>query len=112
MAVIDYTELTLRYTDYADFVDRLQTDSKSKRDECTSSVFSENGNVNVARVPEENSQTTLTSVKIIISAGAGPGDNTQAAERLAGIFKEDKIDIDISLATGLLATRYREDADF
>jgi YegS/Rv2252/BmrU family lipid kinase len=37
-------------------------------------------------------------VKIIISAGAGPGDNTQAAERLAEIFKEDQIDVDISLA--------------
>ena len=49
-------------------------------------------------VPGKNSQTTLTSVKIIISAGAGPGDNTKAAERLAGIFKEDQIDIDISLA--------------
>jgi YegS/Rv2252/BmrU family lipid kinase len=40
----------------------------------------------------------LTSVKIIISAGAGPGDNTVAAERLAGLFKEEQIDIDISLA--------------
>ena len=49
-------------------------------------------------VPGKNSQTTLTSVKIIMSAGAGPGDNTKAAERLAGIFKVDKIDIDISLA--------------
>jgi YegS/Rv2252/BmrU family lipid kinase len=49
-------------------------------------------------VPGKNSQTTLTSVKIIISAGAGPGDNTKAAERLAGIFKENQIDIDISLA--------------
>jgi len=49
-------------------------------------------------VPGKNSQTTLTSVKIIISAGAGPGDNTKAAERLADIFKEDQIDIDISLA--------------
>jgi len=39
----------------------------------------------------------LTSVKIIISAGAGPGDNTKATERLADIFK-DQIDIDISLA--------------
>ena len=28
----------------------------------------------------------------------GPGDNTKAAERLADIFKEDQIDIDISLA--------------
>jgi YegS/Rv2252/BmrU family lipid kinase len=40
----------------------------------------------------------LTSVKIIISAGAGPGDNTKAAERLAEIFKEDQIEIDISVA--------------
>ena|SRR5215213_6254871 len=37
-------------------------------------------------------------LKIIISAGAGPGDNTQAAERLAQIFKEDQIQVDISLA--------------
>lgn len=44
------------------------------------------------------SSTTLTSVKIIISAGAGPGDNTKAAEHLADIFKEDQIQIDISLA--------------
>ena len=42
--------------------------------------------------------TTLTSVKIIISAGAGPGDNTKAAERLANIFKENQIEIDISVA--------------
>ena len=40
----------------------------------------------------------MTPVKIIISAGAGPGDNTKAAERLAEIFKEDQIDCDISLA--------------
>lgn len=39
-----------------------------------------------------------TSIKIIISAGAGPGDNAKAAERLADIFKEDQIEIDISLA--------------
>src|SRR5215212_8230591 len=39
-----------------------------------------------------------TPVKIIISAGAGPGDNTKAAERLAEIFREDHIDADISLA--------------
>src|SRR5690349_4115221 len=48
--------------------------------------------------PWKNSQTTLTSVKIIISANAGPGDNTKAAERLAGIFKEGQIDINISVA--------------
>lgn len=47
--------------------------------------------------PGKNSQTTLTSVKIIIFAGAGQGDNTKATERLADIFK-DQIDIDISLA--------------
>lgn len=41
---------------------------------------------------------TLTSVKIIISAGAGPGDNTKAAERLADIFKDEQIETDISLA--------------
>jgi YegS/Rv2252/BmrU family lipid kinase len=40
----------------------------------------------------------LTPVKIIISTGAGPGDNTKAAERLADIFKEDQLDVDISLA--------------
>ena len=40
----------------------------------------------------------MTAVKIIISAGAGPGDNTKAAERLADIFKDDQIDTDISLA--------------
>ena len=40
----------------------------------------------------------MTAVKIIISADAGPGDNTKAAERLADIFKEDQIDTDISLA--------------
>ncbi len=73
------------------------TDSKCKRDECTSSVFYENGNVNVTCAAGKKSQTTLTSVKIIISAGAGPGDNTQANERLADIFK-DQIDFDISLA--------------
>ncbi|HKR21431.1 MAG TPA: diacylglycerol kinase family protein [Pyrinomonadaceae bacterium] len=40
----------------------------------------------------------VTSVKIIISAGAGLGDNTKAAERLAGIFQEDQFDVDIALA--------------
>lgn len=40
----------------------------------------------------------MTAVKIIISAGAGPGDNTKAAQRLAEIFKQEQIDTDISLA--------------
>jgi YegS/Rv2252/BmrU family lipid kinase len=42
----------------------------------------------------------MTPVKIIISSGAGPGDNTKAGERLASIFKEDQIAVDISLAQG------------
>lgn len=41
---------------------------------------------------------SIAPVKIIISAGAGPGDNHEAAERLAAIFKESKIDVDISIA--------------
>ena len=45
----------------------------------------------------EKVSNDLTSVKIIISAGAGPGDNTKAAERLAEIFQED-LNVDISLA--------------
>jgi diacylglycerol kinase family enzyme len=40
----------------------------------------------------------MTPIKIIISSGAGPGDNTKAAERLAEIFQEDQIAVDISLA--------------
>src|SRR3954447_21952309 len=40
----------------------------------------------------------MAPVKIIISSGAGPSDNSEAAERLAGIFKEDQIAVDISLA--------------
>src|SRR6185436_2605693 len=41
---------------------------------------------------------SVAAVKIIISAGAGPGDNTKAAERLAAIFKASWIDVDISIA--------------
>ena len=41
---------------------------------------------------------SITPVKIIITAGAGPGDNHKAAERLAAIFKENDIDVDISIA--------------
>jgi len=41
---------------------------------------------------------SITPVKIIISAGAGPGDNNKAAERLAAIFKKSDIDVDISIA--------------
>src|SRR5215218_6712881 len=38
----------------------------------------------------------MTPIKIIISAGAGPGDNTKAAEQLAEIFNEDQIDISLA----------------
>jgi YegS/Rv2252/BmrU family lipid kinase len=40
----------------------------------------------------------MTPYKIIISSGAGPGDNAKAAERLAEIFKEAQIAVEISLA--------------
>ena len=40
----------------------------------------------------------MTPVKIIISSGAGPSDNSEAAERLAQIFEEAQITVDISLA--------------
>ena len=42
----------------------------------------------------------MTAVKIIISAGAGPGDNTKSAQQLAEIFKEAQFDVDISVAQG------------
>jgi YegS/Rv2252/BmrU family lipid kinase len=41
---------------------------------------------------------SIAPVKIIISAGAGPGDNHKAAERLAAIFEETDTDTDISIA--------------
>ena len=40
----------------------------------------------------------MSAIKIIISAGAGPGDNTMAAERLRRIFEEEQRDPDISFA--------------
>jgi len=41
---------------------------------------------------------SVAAVKIIISEGAGPGDNTKAPERLTAIFKASGIDVDISIA--------------
>ena len=53
----------------------------------------------------------MKPLKIIISAGAGPGDNTKAAERLAEIFKQDRVDVDISLAqSGAEVTELAQDA--
>ena len=40
----------------------------------------------------------MTPLKIIVSAGAGTGDKTSEIERLAEIFKENQIDVDVSLA--------------
>src|ERR1051325_2073970 len=41
----------------------------------------------------------LTPIKIIVSAGAGPGgDNQKICERLAQIFNDNQIDVDMSLA--------------
>jgi len=53
----------------------------------------------------------LTPVKIIISAGAGPGDNRKVCERLVPIFKEHQIDVDVSLAkNGAEVTELARDA--
>src|SRR5215213_7208788 len=41
---------------------------------------------------------SLTPVKIIISAGAGPRDNNKVGELLEPIFNDNRIDADISLA--------------
>ena len=41
---------------------------------------------------------SLTPVKIIVSAGAGAGDNDKVFERLAPIFKENRIAMDMSVA--------------
>jgi YegS/Rv2252/BmrU family lipid kinase len=58
-----------------------------------------------------NEHRGMGPLKIIISAGAGPGDNTKAAERLAEIFKENEIDVDISLAqSGAEVTEFAEEA--
>jgi diacylglycerol kinase family enzyme len=43
---------------------------------------------------------SLGPVKIIISAVAGPGDNSKVCERLTAIFNENGIDADISMAQG------------
>ena len=41
---------------------------------------------------------SIAPVKVIITAGAGPGDNHEAAERLAAVFKKSEMDADISIA--------------
>ena len=54
---------------------------------------------------------SVAAVKIIISEGAGPGDNTKAAERLAAIFKASGIDVDISIAkSGAEVNEFARDA--
>jgi YegS/Rv2252/BmrU family lipid kinase len=52
-----------------------------------------------------------TPVKIIISAGAGAGDNNKVRERLAPIFDQNRIDVDMSLAqSGAELTELARDA--
>jgi YegS/Rv2252/BmrU family lipid kinase len=41
---------------------------------------------------------SLTPLKIITSAGAGGGNNNKVCERLASIFNEKRLDVDMSLA--------------
>src|SRR5829696_69924 len=54
---------------------------------------------------------SLTPVKIIISAGAGAGDNNKLRERLAPIFDQNRIDVDMSLAqSGAELTELARDA--
>ena len=56
--------------------------------------------------------TAMSSpVKIIISAGAGAGDNNKMGERVAQIFDENRIDIDMSVAqSGAELTELAQDA--
>jgi YegS/Rv2252/BmrU family lipid kinase len=54
---------------------------------------------------------SLTPVKIIISAGAGAGDNNKVRERLAPIFDENQIGVDMVLAqSGTELTELARDA--
>ena len=54
---------------------------------------------------------SLTPIKIIISAGAGAGDNHSIGERLAPIFRENQIDVDMSLAeSGTEVTELAQEA--
>ena len=54
---------------------------------------------------------SFTPLKIIIAAGAGTGDKSAARERLAQIFKEKQIDVDMSLAeSGAEVTELARDA--
>ena len=53
----------------------------------------------------------LTPIKIIISAGAGGGDNNKLGERLAQIFDENRIDTEMSIAqSGAELTEIARDA--
>src|SRR4051812_14544256 len=52
-----------------------------------------------------------TPIKIIIAAGAGAGDKDQLPERLAPIFNQNHIDVDMSLAqSGAEVTELARDA--
>ena len=51
----------------------------------------------------------MTPIKIIISAGAGPGDNTEAAKHLAEIFQKDHVDISLA-HSGEEVTEFAQEA--
>ena len=54
---------------------------------------------------------SFTPIKIIIAAGAGTGDKNTVRERLAQIFKEKQIDVDMSVAeSGAEVTELARDA--
>ena len=59
----------------------------------------------------ETTAMSLTPVKIIISAGAGGGNDNNVGERLTRIFNENRIDVDMSLAqSGAELTELARDA--
>jgi len=59
----------------------------------------------------KRSAMSVTPVKIIISGGAGGGNDNDVRERLARIFDENRIDADISLAqSGAELTALAQDA--
>src|SRR5215213_3871536 len=64
-----------------------------------------------ARASQKHPSVSLMPVKVIISAGAGPNDNNELSERLAAIFKENQIDVDMSVAeSGAEVTELARDA--
>ena len=60
---------------------------------------------------QQRPSMSVMPMKVIISAGAGPNDNNELSERLAAIFKENEIDVDMSVAqSGAEVTELARDA--